>query len=207
MRLTLPAFLVLATAAFVAPTPALSQTAEQIAARTKGAANAPVTVYEMSDFQCPFCRRFATETFPTIEREFIATGKVKWIYVNLPLTDLHPNAVPAAQFALCAGRQNQFWPAHDLIFQHQATWAPLRNPAPFLLSLADTLRLNRAAATSCLQDDAIIEEIRQDAAGSQRAGAQSTPTFYIEGLLVRGAQPVGLFRHLLDSLHTVRMRR
>lgn len=207
MRLTLPALLVLAAAALAAPTPALSQTAEQIAARTKGAATAPVTVYEMSDFQCPFCRRFATETFPTIEREFIATGKVKWIYVNLPLTDLHPNAVPAAQFALCAGRQNQFWPAHDLIFQHQATWATLRNPAPFLLSLADTLRLNRAAATSCLQDDAIIEEIRQDAAGSQRAGAQSTPTFYIEGLLVRGAQPVALFRHLLDSLHTVRTRR
>lgn len=207
MRLTLPACLVLAVAALTAPTPGLSQTAEQIATRTKGAANAPVTVYEMSDFQCPFCRRFALETFPTLEREFIATGKVKWIYVNLPLTDLHPNAVPAAQFALCAGRQNQFWPAHDLIFQHQATWATLRNPAPFLLSLADTLRLNRAAATSCLQDDAIIEEIRQDAAGSQRAGAQSTPTFYIEGLLVRGAQPVGLFRHLLDSLHTVRTRR
>lgn len=207
MRVTLAALAVLATAALAAPAPALSQTAAQIAARTKGAANAPVTVYEMSDFQCPFCRRFATETFPAIEREFIATGKVKWIYVNLPLTDLHPNAVPAAQFALCAGRQNQFWPAHDLIFQHQAAWAPLRNPAPFLLSLADTLRLDRAAVSRCLQDDAVIEEIRQDAAGSQRAGAQSTPTFYIEGLLVRGAQPVALFRQLLDSLHTVRTRR
>ncbi len=207
MRLTLTAIVVLTAATLTEPAPALAQTAEQIAARTKGVANAPVTVYEMSDFQCPFCRRFATETFPTLEREFIATGKVKWIYVNLPLTDLHPNAVPAAQFALCAGRQKQFWPAHDLIFQHQATWATLRNPAPFLLSLADTLRLDRAAATSCLQDDAIIAEIRQDAEGSQRAGAQSTPTFYIEGLLVRGAQPVALFRHLLDSLHTVRTRR
>lgn len=207
MRLTLPALALVAATALAQPLSVAAQTAAQIAARTKGAATAPVTVYEMSDFQCPFCRRFATETFPEIEREFIATGKVKWIYVNLPLTDLHPNAVPAAQFALCAGRQNQFWPAHDLIFRHQATWAPLRNPAPFLLSLADSLRLDRTAAAGCLQDDAIIEEIRQDAAGSQRAGAQSTPTFYIEGLLVRGAQPAALFRHLLDSLHTVRTRR
>lgn len=204
MRLPLSALALLAAAALNAPSPALAQTAAQIAARTKGVPTAPVTVYEMSDFQCPFCRRFATETFPAIEREFIATGKVKWIYVNLPLTDLHPNAVPAAQFALCAGRQNQFWPAHDLVFRHQATWAPLRNPAPFLLTLADSLRLDRGAVTGCLQDDTIIEEIRQDAAGSQRAGAQSTPTFYIEGLLVRGAQPVALFRHLLDSLHTAR---
>lgn len=189
------------------PAPASAQTAAQVAARTKGNASAPVTVYEMSDFQCPFCRRFATETFPALEREFIATGKVRWIYVNLPLTDIHPNAVPAAQFALCAGRQGRFWPAHDLLFRHQDTWAPLRNPAPFLLSLADTLALNRQATTACLEGAEVIEEIRLDAAGAQRAGATSTPTFYVEGLLVRGAQPLGLFRHLLDSLHTVRTRR
>lgn len=204
---TSPAILAVLLAALALPAAAPAQTAAQIAARTKGSATAPVTVYEMSDFQCPFCRRFATETFPAIEREFIATGKVKWIYVNLPLTDIHPNAVPAAQFALCAGRQGRFWPAHDLLFLHQATWAPLRNPAPFLLSLADSLALNRQATTTCLQTEEVIEEIRLDAAGAQRAGASSTPTFYVEGLLVRGAQPLGLFRHLLDSLHTARSRR
>ena len=126
------------------PTAMPAQSAAQIATRTKGVATAPVTVYEMSDFQCPFCRRFATETFPAIEREYIATGKIRWIFVNLPLTSLHPNAVPAAQFAACAARQGKFWPAHDLLFRHQDTWAPLRNPGPFLLSLADTLRVPRA---------------------------------------------------------------
>ena len=75
-------------------------------ARTKGAAKAPVTVYEMSDFQCPFCRRFAAETFPLIEKEYIATGKVRWIFINYPLTQLHPNAVPAAEFAACPARSS-----------------------------------------------------------------------------------------------------
>lgn len=184
-----------------------AQTAAQIAARTKGAATAPVTVYEMSDFQCPFCRRFAVETFPAIEREYIATGKVRWIFVNLPLTSLHPNAVPAAQFAACAGRQGKFWPAHDLLFLHQDTWAPLRNPGPFLLSLADTLKIPRAPVAACLENPQTVEEIRLDAEGAQRAGAQSTPTFYVEGLLVTGAQPIGLFRQLFDSLHTAKQRR
>ncbi len=181
-----------------------AQTAAQLAARTKGSASAPVTVYEMSDFQCPFCRRFALETFPAIEREYITTGKVRWIFVNLPLTSLHPNAVPAAQFAACAARQGKFWPAHDLLFLHQDTWAPLRNPGPFLLSLADTLRIPRAPIATCLQNEETVAEIRSDAEGAQRAGAQSTPTFYVEGLLVTGAQPIGLFRRLFDSLYTAK---
>jgi len=184
-----------------------AQTAAQLAARTKGVASAPVTVYEMSDFQCPFCRRFASETFPVIEREYIATGKVRWIFVNLPLTSLHPNAVPAAQFAACAARQGRFWPAHDLLFLHQDTWAPLRNPGPFLFSLADTLKLPRAPMAACLESPQTVEEIRLDAEGARRAGAQSTPTFYVEGLLVTGAQPIGLFRQLFDSLHTAKQRR
>jgi len=188
------------------PTAMPAQSAAQIATRTKGVATAPVTVYEMSDFQCPFCRRFATETFPAIEREYIATGKIRWIFVNLPLTSLHPNAVPAAQFAACAARQGKFWPAHDLLFRHQDTWAPLRNPGPFLLSLADTLRMPRAPIAACLEDAETLQEIRLDAEGAQRAGAQSTPTFYVEGLLVTGAQPIGLFRQLFDSLVTVKQR-
>jgi protein-disulfide isomerase len=170
-------------------------------------ATAPVTVYEMSDFQCPFCRRFATETFPALEREYIATGKVRWIFVNLPIPSLHPNAVPAAQLAVCAGRQGKFWPAHDLLFLHQATWAPLRNPGPFLLSLADSLQIPRAPIAACLEGGQTVEEIRLDTEGAQRAGAGSTPTFYVEGLLVTGAQPIGLFRQLFDSLYAAKRPR
>src|ERR671927_65665 len=67
--------------------------------RTKGSSNAPVTVYEMSDFQCPFCRQFALETFPQLDREYIASGKVRWVFINYPLTSIHANAAAAAQVA------------------------------------------------------------------------------------------------------------
>lgn len=173
---------------------------DPLAARSKGAPNAPVTVYEMSDFQCPFCKRHAEQTFPTIEREYIATGKVRWVFVNFPLTSIHPNAVPAAEFAMCAGRQGRFWPAHDLLFRTQETWAPLRNPGPFLMSLVDSLRLPRNTMSSCLSGGETRAEIQSDAQGALRTGARSTPAFYIEGGLMTGAQPIQVFRQVLDSV-------
>ncbi|HRZ10316.1 MAG TPA: thioredoxin domain-containing protein, partial [Gemmatimonadales bacterium] len=88
MRLALPLLALLALA-----TPARAQ--DPTAARTKGSASAPVTVYEMSDFQCPYCARFALDIFPTLEAEYIQTGKIRWIFVNFPLP-MHPNATPAA---------------------------------------------------------------------------------------------------------------
>src|SRR5262245_9584721 len=106
-----------------------------LGARTKGSPSAPVVVYEMSDFQCPFCRRHAIETFPVLEREYIRTGKVRWIFINFPLTSIHPNAVAAASFAMCAAKHEKFWPAHDILFTHQEVWGPLKNPAPFLMTL------------------------------------------------------------------------
>lgn len=174
---------------------------DPLAARTKGAANAPVTVYEMSDFQCPFCRRFAVETFPLIEREYIETNKVRWVFINFPLTRLHPNAVPAAQVALCAAGQDAFWPMHDLLYLHQETWAPLEAPGEFLLSFADSIEIDRGALTECLEATGTVGQIEMDAQGAVKAGATSTPTFYIEGGLLVGAHPIEVFRAVLDSIY------
>jgi protein-disulfide isomerase len=171
-----------------------------LASRTKGSSSAPVTVYEMSDFQCPYCRRFAVETFPTLQREYIATGKVRWVFVNYPLTSLHANAVPAAEVALCAARQNAFWPVHDLLFRHQETWAPLKEPAQFFLSLADSAKLDKPALLECVRAPTTRAEVQAEAEGSERSGATSTPTFYIEGGLLAGAHPVAVFRQVLDSV-------
>jgi protein-disulfide isomerase len=174
---------------------------DPLASRSKGSASAPVTVYEMSDFQCPYCRKHALEVFPALEKEYVGTGKVRWVYINFPLVSIHANALPAAEFAMCAARLGKFWPVHDLLFQHQATWTPLKEPGPFLLSLADSVKLPRPALVKCLESEAVRAEIQAEAEGSQRSGASSTPTFYIEGGLLAGARPPQLWRQILDSVY------
>ena len=179
---------------------AQQQSSDAAVSRSKGSPKAPVTVYEMSDFQCPYCRKFALETFRTIEKEYITPGKVRWVFVNFPLTSIHANAVAAASTALCAGRQGAFWPVHDLIYTYQETWAPLKEPGPFFLSLADSAGISKAKLLECVKAPATEAEIRFEAAGAERAGATSTPTFYIEGGLLAGAYPLPVFRQVLDSI-------
>jgi protein-disulfide isomerase len=176
-------------------------TSASLATRSKGAATAPVTVYEMSDFQCPYCRNFAVETFPTLDSLYVATGKVRWVFINFPLTSLHPNAVAAASVAMCAAKQGAFWPVHDLLYQHQNDWKDLKDPGDYLLALADSAKISKPALTECVKSPAITEEVRADAEGASRAGAASTPSFYIEGGLLVGAESADVFRHVLDSIY------
>src|SRR5689334_22281876 len=177
-----------------------------LAGRIRGSASAPVTVYEMSDFQCPYCREFALTTFPAIDSAYIATGRVRWAFVNFPLTSIHHNAAAAAEVAFCAAQQGGFWRVHDLLYQHQDVWAPLKQPGAFFLTLADSAKLSKPALMACLQSPTTEDVIRADAQGASRSGAESTPTFYIEGGLLVGAQPLELFRQVLDSILRARGR-
>lgn len=179
---------------------AQSAPVDPIAARSKGSPAAPITVYEMSDFQCPYCRRHALETFPVLEKEYVKTGKVRWVFINFPLTSIHDNAAAAAELSICAARQGKFWPVHDLLFQHQAIWSPLKEPGAFLLTLADSVGMMRDSLAACVQGSDAEKVVAADAAGAQRSGAGSTPTFYIEGGLLTGAQPLAVFRRVLDSI-------
>jgi protein-disulfide isomerase len=187
-----------------APVSTAAGQADPLATRTKGSASAPVTVYEMSDFQCPYCKRHAETAFPVLEKEYITTGKVRWIFINMPLTSIHANAVAAAEFAICAARHGRFWPAHDILFRRQEVWAPLKNPGPFLFTLVDSLKLPKAPMTTCLEKAQTREEVRSDSEGAVRSGAQSTPTFYIEGGLMSGAWPPEVWRPILDSVIRVK---
>jgi protein-disulfide isomerase len=175
-----------------------------LAERSLGSPTAPITVYEMSDFQCPYCRRHALDVFPTLDQAFVKTGKVRWIFINFPLTSIHPNAAAAAELALCGARVGKFWPLHDLLFKYQDTWAPLKEPGPFLLSLADSAGAPHQATQECLTGGAARPELEADAEGAHRAGARSTPTFYIEGGLLVGAQPPEVWKQILDSIYAVR---
>jgi protein-disulfide isomerase len=194
----------LAGALLVLALPLAAQSTPSLAPRTRGAATAPITVYEMSDFQCPYCRRFALNTFPELEREYIATGKVRWVFINFPLTMIHPNAAAAAEVALCAANSGKFWEVHDLLFRNQSIWAPLTEPGAFFLTLADSAAIPPDAFRQCLVDRETLQEVASDAKGSAQSGASSTPSFYIEGGLLPGAQPVELFRHILDSIYTAK---
>jgi protein-disulfide isomerase len=184
--------------------PLAAQTTIPLANRSKGSPDAPVTVYEMSDFQCPYCKRFAEDTFPEIERRYIKPGKVRWVYINFPLTHLHSHAAPAGELALCAAKQDGFWPVHDLLFQYQNTWAPLKEAGPFFMSLADSAGLSKKSLLACLQDPETRKSLQAEAEGAERAGASSTPTFYIEGGLVEGALPMQVFQQILDSVYGVK---
>ncbi|MFN2572699.1 MAG: DsbA family protein [Gemmatimonadales bacterium] len=183
----------------------VAQDPNALAARSKGATNAPVTVYEMADFQCPACRMFAVTVLPTLDQEFVKTGKVRWVFINLPLTSIHPNAVAAAEIAMCAARQGRFWETHDALYQHQADWAKLEQPRTSLVALAQRAGVDRAKLLACLDEGSARAEVELDAQRATRSGARATPSFYIEGGLIQGApstpEPM---RRLLDSIYAAR---
>ncbi|HYA49988.1 MAG TPA: thioredoxin domain-containing protein, partial [Streptosporangiaceae bacterium] len=161
--LAVPGTLSLAALVLAAvPRPAAAQSDDDLRSeRTRGRPDAPVTVYEISDFQCPYCGEFARQTLPDIEREYVVTGKVKLIFVNMPLP-IHPNAEPAAELAMCAARQHKFWQMHDLLFRHQSQWAELQDPGPYLLSFGDSIRANRTELETCLTTKAMRALVRSD---------------------------------------------
>jgi protein-disulfide isomerase len=178
-----------------------------LAERSKGSATAPIRVVEMSDFQCPWCRKFTVESADSLDREYVQTGKVRWIFINFPLTQIHPNAAAAAEMAMCAARRGKFWPMHDLLFRNQERWAPLQAPESYLLTLADSLRIPRDSILPCLREGQTRDLVQRDANTAARIGAQSTPTFLIEGILVGGAYPAEVFRHIIDSIYAERTAR
>jgi protein-disulfide isomerase len=178
-----------------------------IAPRAKGDPKAPVTVYEMGDFQCPFCRNFAVETMPLLDQEYIATGKVRWVFINYPIPSLHPNAEAAAEFAACASREGRFWPTHDWLYADQSKWAELKDPTPVFAQEMPKLGLSPSKMGSCLTGGTGRQMVRSDSIGASQSGAHSTPSFYIEGGLMSGALPVEVFRHVLDSIYAVKTKK
>lgn len=171
-----------------------------LAARSKGDRDAPITIFEASDFQCPFCRVFWEETLPILENEYISTGKARFIFLNLPLPQLHDNALAAHEFAMCAALQNRFWPAHDLLYKHQAAWSDLADPSRLFFAFADSAAMDRAALQECVVSGAVRELVQQEAEASFRSGIRSTPSFVIESGLLPGAQPIEVWRPILDSI-------
>jgi protein-disulfide isomerase len=169
--------------------------------RVRGAETAPVWVVEISDFQCPFCKRWHDESFATIDKEYVQTGKVRLAYLNFPLS-MHANARAASEAAMCASVQGKFWPLHQSLFDSQTRWAAQSNPMPTFDSLAVAAGVDAAAWRGCMTSHATAKLIDADHDRSSTAGVQSTPTFFIGDRKLEGAYPVDSFRVAINAAIT-----
>jgi len=147
------------------------------ASRAKGAESAPVLVFEVADFQCPYCARFWKETFPRLDSAYIRTGKVRWVFVNLPLPS-HRHAWAAAEAALCAGAlAGDFWSVHDRLFANQREWSALPDPVPAFVGYAREGGVPEAEFRACIDGDQVASLIIEDVIFAARAGVRGTPAF------------------------------
>jgi len=159
----------------------------------KGDPNAPVTIIEWSDFECPFCGRFYSQTFGQIDEQYIKTGKVKFVYRDFPLS-FHPQAQKSAEAAECAGEQEKFWEMHDLLFEKG-----LAGGVTAFKSYAQQIGLDTAKFNTCLDSGAMAAEVKKDMADGAAAGVTGTPGFLVNGKLVSGAQPFSVFQQIIEA--------
>jgi protein-disulfide isomerase len=164
----------------------------------KGKADAKLTLVEFSDYECPFCARHFTRTMPQLEKEYIATGKVKYVLMDFPIESIHRKAFKAHEAALCA--------VHDRIFNNRKAMAPQD-----LVKHAETVGLDMGKFRECFESDKHASEIRQDIAEGRKAGVRGTPTFFVGVTdpksskvklvrLIRGAQSFSTFKSVMDGL-------
>lgn len=156
-----------------------------------GPVDAPITIVEFADFQCPYCVRHFEQTYPLIVAQY--GDQVRFVFKNFPLNSIHPDADPAAQAAECAREQGMFWEYHDLLFGGTQGLGQAAYEA-----YAEELGLDVAALNACLQEGRYAEAVNQDLALGQQLGVSSTPTFFINGIALVGAYPFDTFASIID---------
>jgi protein-disulfide isomerase len=168
--------------------------------RARGQQGAPVMVYEIADFQCPFCGRFAREVYPRLDSAYVKTGKVQWFFVNLPLPN-HGNAWLAAEAAICAGAvADKFWVMHDRLFATQNDWSAAPDASAMLLKMAKDAGVNPDGYRQCVNDDRTAALILQDVIFATSARVTGTPAFIINnGTMVVGVKSFEEWRDLLEK--------
>lgn len=158
---------------------------------TIGPADAPIVIVEFSDFQCPFCKRFFDETYQQLLEAY--PDKIRFVYRHLPLTSIHPEAFPSAEASMCANEQNAFPEYHDKLFENQD-----RLGRELYIQIASDLMLDTVAFEDCLKTGKYKDLIQQDSDFALNLGVRSTPTFFINGLALVGAQPLEAFKQVID---------
>ena len=157
-----------------------------------GPEDAPVTLVEFSDYQCPFCARHFQQTLPQLLSNY--DGKIKYVVFNFPISTIHPLAQKASEAAECAYDQGKFWEYHDLLFNNQQAL-----DTASLKGYATTLGLNNDNFNNCLDSGEKTQQVLSDFQTGQNAGVRGTPTFFINGRQLVGAQPLASFTNIIDA--------
>ncbi len=140
----------------------------------KGDRDAPITILEFSDYQCPFCRRHANDTLPTLTEKYISTGKLKYVMRENPLENIHPRAMRASQAALCANDEGKYWEMHDQIFANQRKMTD-----EDFLAHGESIGLNGNKFSKCMESSKYEEQVKQDLAEGKKLGIRGTPGFLL----------------------------
>ena len=162
----------------------------------KGNAQAPITIIEFGDFQCPVCRDFERLVKPFIEAEFVNTGRAKFMFYDFPLS-IHPNAFLAARAARCAEDQGKFWEYHDNLFRNQSQWSPMPSPAGTFKDYAESLGLDPGVFGRCLRSDRHADVVTANMALAGQLQAPGTPTILV-------AQGRGVGRRVPHNIEGIR---
>ncbi|MBR9682677.1 MAG: DsbA family protein [Candidatus Aenigmarchaeota archaeon] len=174
-----------------APPPIVDVSADDDA--VKGSADAPVTIIEFSDYECPFCARFYTQTYGQIDEKYIQTGKVKYVVRDFPLS-FHAQAQKAGEAAECAGEQGQYYEMHDKLFEEG-----VEGGVTAFKQYAVDLGLDTDEFNTCLDSGAMAQEVKDDMSDGQAAGVTGTPAFFINGKKLIGAQPFSAFEQVIEA--------
>lgn len=182
------------------PTPAGPVEVDTEGAYSIGDDDAPVVIVEFTDYQCPYCSRHFLQTYPQIKAEYVDTGKVRYVFMDFPLSSIHPQAQVAAEAARCAGEQGAYLTMHDMLFSRQQEWSGRGDVAEIFSGYVGELDLDTVAFDECLesgrQEGAVLDDLERGAA----LGINGTPAFFINGNFISGAQPYELFRQAIESL-------
>jgi protein-disulfide isomerase len=156
-----------------------------------GPSNAPITLIEFSDFQCPYCRSWHEQVYNRLRQEY--PDKVRIVYRDFPLFSIHPDAEPAAEAANCANEQGKFWEFSDRLFSGSQLGEQT------YLGYANDLGLDLDKFKTCIQSGRFRDEVMGDYQYASSLGVQSTPTFFLNGLPLVGAQPYEVFKQVIDK--------
>jgi protein-disulfide isomerase len=166
--------------------------------RIMGAPTARVWMIIASDFQCPYCKMWHDQTYDALKRDYVDAGRIRMAYMNYPL-EMHVQAMPAAEAAMCASAQKRFWEYHSALFRSADAWGKPGDQSATYDSLATAVGVDLAKFRTCTRSHVMRAVVAADKYRMEQGGVASTPTFFIGSMRLEGAQPLATFRLAVDS--------